>query len=90
MSKHDKPHIKNPGKYRGVYSTGQMPSGVIHKELAREEKVRGRMVQYWHVWVKEKSIPPVFKEDAAEPDKQKIGALTKFFNFFKPADDADL
>lgn len=85
--KQEKTHIPNPGVYRGVYSTGQMPSGVVHKELEREEVVRGKKVQYWHVWTKEPDNR-VFKENE-EPRPQKIGLLTRFLNEFKLGDDTD-
>ncbi len=69
------------GRYVGIYSGGQLPCGTIYKELDRVETFRGKEVKYYHVWVKEREIKPLFNE-SKEPDRQKINLLTRFFREF--------
>lgn len=60
-----------------------LPSNTVDTEFSHEKKVHGKMVQYFHVWVKEKEPKPVFDE-SKEPDKRKIKNLSDFFkNMFE-------
>lgn len=68
-------------KYYGIRSTSQIPKNAIHTDFAYEKKVNGKMVEYFHVWVKEDSIKNPFKDDE-EPNRKKIKDMTKFFNDF--------
>ena len=76
--KHNHMRIEKPGRYYGICTGGQLPYGTIHKELDRIETVRGRVVKYYHVWVKETEMKPIFKENE-EPNHAKISMLTKLF-----------
>ena len=69
--------------YIGIRSTSEIPTTAVSTELDREEMVHGRLVRYWHVWVRDPdAIKPVFRPDE-EPHPAKIRALDKFFEFWK-------
>lgn len=66
-------------KYIGIRSTSAIPKNAVSQSLASEERVHGRVVQYWHVWVPDDdAVPPLFNEDA-EPNKQKVRGLESWF-----------
>lgn len=67
------------GEYIGILPTYEIPTTCIYKEFSHSEKNAGKVVNYWHVWIKEAGfIKPTFKED--ELQKDKVMAFDKMFN----------
>jgi hypothetical protein len=75
--RHDENYTPDPGRYIGVRSKSSIPSNAVHIQLLRTTIVRGREVEYYRVWVREKPTPTPFQPDE-EPRPAKVSAWSKF------------
>lgn len=77
--------MKDPGIYKGIYSTGQLPGNIVHKEEAYTKKVHGRIVTYWKVWVGSEGHPLTsFSDEKIEQSKIYLVERSLGIKFNKP------